>query len=329
MLYLNEQDIREAVTMQDMVDAIDESYHIYHKKDYTMPTRMQLKDENNTLVVMPCIGDGAFGTKLITTFPDNTEEPTIHGLFILKCETTGKIQAIMDGSFLTGMRTGAIGGSAIRHLAKEDASSIAIIGTGVQGFYQAEAACSQRPIKDIYLYNRTSEKMNSFRESLAPYLESDVTIHLCDSAAEAIQDAQIIITATTSDQPVLPNEAALLQGKLIIGIGSFQPTMREFPQSAYSLATHVLVDSDDAIKESGDLTQPLENKWLEEKNIKTMADFLATDNSTPTSDETTLFKSTGIALFDIVSANKIFQQAVQKETGQVLNNSEPAYQRNV
>lgn len=327
MLYLNEHDIRKAINMQDLVDAIDESYQIYHAQDYTMPTRMQLKDEDNTLVVMPCIGDGAFGTKLITTFPNNIDDPTIHGLFVLKCESTGKIEAIMDGSFLTGLRTGAIGGSAIRHLAKANASSIAVIGTGVQGFYQAEAACSERPIQDIYLFNRTMEKIPSFKTKLANHLNSDVNIHICHSAEDAIRHAEIIITATTSNQPVLPNNASLLKGKLIIGIGSFQPSMREFPETAYLLSRHILVDSVDAIKESGDLTQPIENQWLKKKNIFTMAEFLANNNALTDVNETILFKSTGMALFDVVSANKIFNKATTKGVGQVLNNSEPAHQQ--
>jgi|SRR5690625_774213 len=327
MLYLNEHDIRKAINMQDLIDAIDESYQIYHAQDYTMPTRMQLKDEDNTLVVMPCIGDGAFGTKLITTFPNNIDDPTIHGLFVLKCESTGKIEAIMDGSFLTGLRTGAIGGSAIRHLAKANASSIAVIGTGVQGFYQAEAACSERPIQDIYLFNRTMEKIPSFKTKLANHLNSDVNIHICHSAEDAIRHAEIIITATTSNQPVLPNNASLLKGKLIIGIGSFQPSMREFPETAYLLSRHILVDSVDAIKESGDLTQPIENQWLKKKNIFTMAEFLANNNALTDVNETILFKSTGMALFDVVSANKIFNKATTKGVGQVLNNSEPAHQQ--
>lgn len=322
ILYLNEHDMHEAVSMENMIDAVDEAYHIHHTKNYNMPTRVQVKDDDNTLVVMPCIGDDAFGSKLVTTFPGNKNAPMIHGLFILNSAKTGKVQALMDGAFLTGIRTGAIGGSAIRHLAPHNASALAIIGTGVQGFHQTIAACCVRPITDIYLYNRTPEKRIALQAKLASHLGTDVTIHLCDSAAEASQKADIIVTATTSFQPVLPDDKSLLKGKLLIGIGSFQPAMREFPEAAYSLADQILVDSNDAILESGDLIQPLENQWITKNNIQTMSSFLTQNNTTTKTDNTILFKSTGMALFDIVAANHIFQKAIEKGIGQLLNNRE-------
>src|SRR5690625_14872 len=146
MLFLNEKDILEAVTMVDVIDAIDEAYKIYEEQQFNMPVRTQVKETENTLILMPCITDNVIGTKLVTSFPRNTDHPTLHGLIILNCSETGEMKALLDGSFLTGFRTGAIGGSAIRHLAAKGATKLAIIGTGVQGFYQAIAACAERSI---------------------------------------------------------------------------------------------------------------------------------------------------------------------------------------
>src|SRR5699024_5576368 len=147
--------------------------------------------------------------------------PSLHGLVIVNCAETGKINALIEGSFLTGMRTGAIGGSAARHLASDDVDSLAIIGAGVQGLYQAIAICTERNIKDIYIYNRSPEKVPAFIEKLQDWLGTDIKMHLAESPESALEHANIVVTTTTSTEHVLPNDESLLKGKLFIGVGSF------------------------------------------------------------------------------------------------------------
>lgn len=306
--------------MEEAINAIDEAYRLYGANDFQMPTRMQINEDKNTLILMPCITNKAIGTKLVTSFPDNKSLPTLHGLVILNSIETGEIQAILDGAFLTGFRTGAIGGSAIRHLANSNAKKIAIIGTGVQGLYQAIAACTVRPITDIYLYNRSNEKIDSFIQSFCSWIDSPPTFHRTKTADEAIQDAEIIITATTSSTPVLPNDTSLLKNKLVIGIGSFQPTMREFPEALYHISDHIFVDSKDAILESGDMKTPLEHNWINENAIETMSSYLTNKYSiNHEAQKSIIFKSTGIALFDVVVGNFIYQNAKRREIGMLLD----------
>lgn len=317
MFYLNKTDIMKAVSMKDVIDAIDKAYEIYQSKHFQMPTRMQVTDEENTLLLMPCLTKEAIGTKLITSFPKNKQHPVLHGLVILNSQENGQIKALIDGSFITAFRTGAIGGSAIRHLAKNDAATLAIIGTGVQGLYQAVAACTVRSITDIYLYNRTFDKIPSFIKSLQQMIDSSIKIHATESAEEAITRAEIIITATTSRVPVLPDIPELLANKLIIGIGSFQPFMREFPRSLFQLADTIIVDTEDAIAESGDIIIPLEKNWITHKSIQTMASHITSGNQIQ-DRKTIVFKSTGMALFDIVVTDLIYQRALAKGVGQDL-----------
>src|SRR5699024_4679293 len=104
---------------------------------------------------------------------------------------------------------------------------------------------------------------------LKNWIDSDIQLHIMESSGEAIKAADIIITTTTSFTPVLPEDAALLKNKLTIGIGSFQPGMREFPKVLYNLADHILVDSDDAFEESGDMKIPLDNGWIQESDVQT------------------------------------------------------------
>lgn len=317
MLYLNKNDMMKAVSMKDVIDAIDTAYEIYQSKQFQMPTRMQVTDEENTLLLMPCFTKDAIGTKLITSFPNNTNHPVLHGLVILNSQENGEIMALIDGSFITAFRTGAIGGSAIRHLAKNDAATLAIIGTGAQGLYQAVAACTERSITDIYLYNRSPEKIPPFIESLQQMIDSKIKVHATDSAEEAITRAEIIITATTSREPVLPNIPELLARKLIIGIGSFKPNMREFPRSLYQLADTIFVDTEDAVAESGDIAIPIEKDWIKRESIQTMASHI-TSGKQIQDRKTIVFKSTGMALFDTVVTNLVYQRALEKGVGQDL-----------
>lgn len=317
MLYLNKSDMMKAVSMKDAIDAIDTAYEIYQSKQFQMPTRMQVTDEENTLLLMPCFTKDAIGTKLITSFPNNTNHPVLHGLVVLNSQENGEIMAIIDGSFMTAFRTGAIGGSAIRHLAKNDAATLAIIGTGAQGLYQAVAACTERSITDIYLYNRTSEKIPPFIASLQQMIDGRIKIHVTDSAKEAITHAEMIITATTSKQPVLPDIPELLTSKLIIGIGSFQPDMREFPRSLYQLIDTIFVDTEDAVAESGDIAIPLEKNWMNRESVQTMASFINSKKQIQ-DGKTIVFKSTGMALFDSVVTNLVYQRALEKGVGQDL-----------
>ncbi|MEC5424792.1 ornithine cyclodeaminase family protein [Virgibacillus sp. C22-A2] len=320
MLFLNESAIKEAVTMKDVIDAIDEAYKVYELNQFQMPTRMQVNDEDNTLLLMPCLTKDAIGTKLVTLFPNNKEHPTLHGLVVLNNSETGAVKSILDGTFLTGMRTGAIGGSAVRHLAKEDATKLAIIGTGVQGLYQAIAACAERSITDIYLHNRSPEKIPAFKETLEKWIGSTVQLHATESVEEAVSNAEIVITATTSKEPVLPDNSGLLENKLIIGVGSFQPTMREFPKSLYQLTDQIFIDTDHAIEESGDLATPLKEGWITHDSIQKMSTYLLSETKMAIDKESTVvFKSTGMALFDVVVANLIYEQAQGKGIGTKLS----------
>jgi len=320
VLYLNEKDIKRAVSMQEMIDAIDLSYDMYHSDSFTMPMRTQIIEQDNTFLVMPTITKDAIGTKLVTVFPNNISVPRIQGLVILNSNETGEAKAILDGTFLTGYRTGAVGGSAIRHLAEANADTVSVIGTGVQGLNQTIAACTERPIKRIRLYNRTLSKIPDFIMKLKREIGEDYQITSHYSAEEAIKESDIIITATNSNEPVLPENPHLLKDKLIIGVGSFQPTMREFPKALYDITNKFYIDTEDAIEESGDLCTPLKNNWINEQSVQSMASYLALKKRRAIEKgKTIVFKSTGMALFDVVTANVIYEKASKLGIGQKLN----------
>lgn len=318
MIYLSEEVIDQTVSMKEVMDGIDQAYAVYEEENFNMPTRFRVQDKNNTMVLMPCFVEDYITTKLVTIFPKNTEQnmPALNGLVALHCNKTGIAKALMDGTFITGIRTGAVGGSAIRHLAREDVRKLAVIGTGVQGYFQTLAACEARDFTDIYIYNRTGgEKVEKFVIELKKDLDPNIQIHISNSAQEAVEHAEVVITATTSNEPVIPNDVRLVENKLFVGIGSFQPNMREFPQAVFENASKMYIDTVDAMKESGDIIDPLEKTWMSKEQVQTFSSYLAEDSTPMKNGETVIFKSTGMALFDAVVSAVIYEKAIEKQLG--------------
>ncbi|TCP28699.1 ornithine cyclodeaminase [Scopulibacillus darangshiensis] len=319
MLVLNEKAIDEAATMKDIINAIEDAYRIYEKGAFNMPKRSHISEGDNTLLLMPCLNQNGFGTKIVSVFPNNKKHPVIQGLMLLNDGETGKPKALLNGRQLTAVRTGAVGGAAVRYLSPESATSAGLIGTGVQGMYQLIATCSERTIKDIYLSNRSQEKIPAFAKKLRSHISADTTIHITGSAEEAVRHSDIIITATTSKTPVLPDDPDIYNGKLAIGIGSFQPNMREFPQSLLTEAENMFIDSNDATHETGDLIDPLTNGWLRDSQILPFSKLVSSEVEVDLSHAVPrVFKSTGMALFDLVVAETIYKKARTEQIGQFI-----------
>lgn len=313
MLYITEDMMKRHVTMKEMIDAIDQAYEMYAKKNFTLPTRTQIQDGNNTLVLMPCITDKYMTTKLVTVFPENTDIPKIHGVVVVNCNHTGKIKAIIEGAYLTGARTGAIGGSAVRHLARKDVTKLAVIGAGVQGYFQTLAVCEERDFTEVKVCSRTKgKKLADFVQRLKHSLPSHINVSGTNTVDEAIRDADVIITATNSYEPVLPNDRAFFKKKLIVAVGSFQPNMRELPEAVYHETSSVYIDTDDARKESGDIIIPLEKGWMKREQVKTLASFIRGGREMD-ENGTVIFKSTGSALFDSVTASLVYEKVSQAD----------------
>lgn len=322
MLVLSKNDILQAATMTEAMGAIEEVYAACENKMFDMPRRLQFPMKgDNTLLLMPCFSGSHFATKIVTVFPQNSKRhlPVTQGVMLLNDNETGETLAILDGTTLTALRTGAVGGVAVRYLANPGATSAGLIGTGTQGKYQLLAACEARHLTDIYLFNRTAGKIPAFIDELRPLLPGNVNIHTAADIRELAALSDIIITATTSCEPLLPDDGKWLKNKLIIGIGSYKPDMHEFSPALYSLTDKIYVDTMDAIEETGDLMTPLENHWIERRQILPFSQIVC--GKEPVSfpeNGTHVFKSVGMALFDLFTARLIFNKAKQSGLGQVI-----------
>lgn len=317
MIYLNKEDILKSITFDELMDSIEEAYKIYESKKFNMPDRIHIDNKDLTALYMPCFLEGTFGTKILTVAPNNAKlnKPVIDGVMLVNDVETGEIVCMMDGKTLTAVRTGAVGGVGVRHTTSEDIKSVGLIGTGAQGFYQILYACKARDIKDVYLYNRTKEKAINLKEELEAELK-DVKIHVVDSSRELVEKSELIITATTSNEPVIDNDKELLKGKHIVAIGSYKPTMKELPNALFEIVDKITVDTDFGKIESGDLSIPIEKNLIRNEDVINMGEFLSDKDGFEPKGKTTLYKSVGMALFDMVVANKIYIKAIEKGIGQ-------------
>ena len=316
MIYLTEKDILEAASVNEVVDAIEASMLVYERKEFLMPERMHIDSGDNTMLIMPCFVKDYFATKLVTLFPGNPERgvPVLNGIVVLNDGKTGLPIALLDGPALTALRTAAVAAVSIRHLAPRETSAIGIVGAGVQGFYQAWLASSVCNATDIYVCDLYPEKAAALIERL-PAVVPDVKLHQADTAEDLLKNTRVVITATTSFEPVLPDNEELLKGKHFIGIGSYKPAVREFPRALFNLLETIYIDTDHALEESGDLIVPLKNNWITKDQITTLGKHLI--HPTPR-NETTFFKSVGMALFDLFAARVIYEKATAKALGQEI-----------
>ncbi|MGB4984729.1 MAG: ornithine cyclodeaminase family protein [Erysipelotrichaceae bacterium] len=314
MLYINKQVIDEVCDHKELVSIIEKTMGLYETGNFTQPDRITVnRGDKETYLYMPCFTDEVKGTKILTLYADNAPKgiPTIQGLMLLNDPETGKIKAIIEGSTLTAYRTGAVGSCGIKHTTPSDVSKLGIIGSGIQGFYQSIYACQLRDIKEISVFDIFSDKAQDFKERLQKELPN-VIITVRDSVEELLENSEVIITVTTSPKPVLPNNPDLLRGKHFIGIGSYKPTMQEFPQALFELLDEVYIDVDFAKHETGDLINPLREGWIKEEQVTTLGKCL---NKELNVKNTTLYKSVGMALFDIEVGEYIYNQAIKANKG--------------
>lgn len=316
MIFLGKEEVEKLVDPNEIMDQIEEAYRIFGADAYYMPPRPVIEHENKTLIYMPCFTEDIIGTKMLTIFPENAKLglPSLDGLVILNDRTTGAPLAIMDGQAVTAWRTGAVGGVGIRHLSRKDARTVGIVGAGAQGFHQAVYACAARNIETVYIWNHSDRDLTDFMDRLKKTIaDPAVEVVQCKTVEELVKASDIICTATPSEEPVLPNDRELLEGKCIIAIGSYTPQMREIPDVIWNLVDNVYIELPYACEESGDLSQPLAEGRLTMDRVVLMDKFLASGaDEDEIAKKTTYFKSVGMGLFDVCVAQKLLEKAKER-----------------
>lgn len=316
MRYINAQEQEELLDMKDIIDAVAESLKAYSEGKTNTPLRYSLPfNEDNRYLVMPALSDELkiVGLKTVTVAPNNTKigKNTIVGSVILSDYETGETLAVLEGSYLTKIRTGAISGVATRYLARENAKTLCVIGAGDQAQGLIEAVLAVRDIERIQFYNRTYDKAVNFSKQIEKDHEH-LNLVVCDDVETAIADADIIVTATNAQTPVFKQRLA--QGVHVNAVGSFKPDMQELPSQAIVDADKVVVEAvEAALEETGDLINPVSEGVFGQNHLYGELGHIVASKleGRVSEDEITIFKSVGVAIVDIVVANYFYQKSIK------------------
>lgn len=328
IVVLNEADMRAVFSMKDAVQADKDALQLYSEGKSNVPLRANLdvpEHEGQSLYMYGYAAPAhALGVKIVSVYPKNIEKGlnSVPATMVLVNSETGEVCAMMDGTFLTRIRTGAVAGAATDVLARKDSKVFALFGTGGQAETQLEAVLTVRPIELVKVFDISVERAQAFAERMTGLFGEryGVRIVAAASAEEAIADADVITAVTTSKRAVFDGRL-VKKNAHINGVGSYTPDMAEIDEYIVTHADKVYVDTrDGAIQESGDLIQPIQKGVFSAEQVtgelgEVISGMVVGRES---DDEMTYFKTTGSAVMDIVTAQRIYECALEKGIGQII-----------
>lgn len=320
---LSAADIRRLISMAETIEVVKEAFVQLSEKKVQAPVRTSLKigGQGEAALIMPAFLEQsrALGAKLVTVFPGNPKEgrPATQALVFLVDAETGVPLAILEGTYLTRLRTGAATGVATQLLSRPESETLAVFGAGGQSLSQALGVLAVRDIREVRIFDLLPQRAENLKEELRRQADlQKVRILRADSAEQTAREADILVTATTSRTPVFPG-GALSAGAHINAIGAFTPAMQEVDEETV-LRSRIFVDSlDTCLEEAGDLIIPLNKGLIRREDIQGELGEVVSGKKAgrKTREEITYFKSVGNAVQDISVARALFQRASQQGIG--------------
>ena len=294
MEYFEEEKVRQLLKIEQLIPAMRQVMAEFSEGKWQQPLRGVLAQHGGFFGVMPASGE-AMGIKMVTYYPGNAGAnlPTHMAVIALFHPKTGEPLALMDGRYITEMRTAAVSAVATDALAAPEAKVLALLGAGVQGRAHLEALRHVREFEEVRIWNRTPERAERFAE------EHGVRAM---GLEEAVRDADVVVTATSAHEPILNGEW-LKQGAHVNAVGASRPQWRELDDAAMSNV--VIVDSyEGARNEAGDVIL---------SGVAPYAELGEVLNGTKRVDPnaTTIFKSLGMAVEDVAAAKLIYEASLQ------------------
>jgi len=319
---LTRADIQSFLTMGTCMDAVEKAFADFASGNAVMPQRTPIRPEGKggIALFMPAYipSLAALGAKVVTVYPENMNKfkiPVTLGTYILLDDNTGYPISIMEGGFLTAMRTGAVTGVSCRHMAKEDAKTLMIFGTGVQAFTQVLAVHEARPLEKVLTYSIDPQEMkDEFAKKITEAI--GVPVEQVEDPAPAVGISDIVVLATSAPKPIVDGDW-FKPGTHISGIGSHSPGARELDSKTVQ-KSRVICDHIDACKaEAGDFIIPVEaGEWSWDKAAGSLGDVvLGKVKGRETPEDITLFKSVGLAIQDMSVGKAVFDEAVKQGIG--------------
>jgi ornithine cyclodeaminase len=325
MLLLSEDDVRRLLSMDDLIEAMHAALAEFSSGRVQQPLRTVLDipvAEGNGghafFGVMPAHipKSGALGTKLVTVFGSNAAIglPSHLATIILLDSTTGELLCVMDGRYITEARTAAVSAVSAKLLAREDASTLAILGSGVQARSHLAALTRVRNVQSVRVWSPSAAHRRAFVDEMQP--ATSAPIASADSPQQAVADADLIVLATASREPVVRSEW-IAAGAHIAAVGACRPDQREM-DSALVARARVFADSRaGALAEAGDIVLAIGDGSIDAAHIAGELGELAAGTRVGRRDpsEVTLFKSLGMAVEDVAAAHLAYRRATERGLG--------------
>jgi len=318
-LILNKADVASVLQMNDCMDAVEKAFAELSNGTAVLPLRIGIAPPDGVSLYMPAYLKkvGVLACKVVTVYKNNPAQhhlPTTIGKVLLQDPSTGDVICIMDGGYLTAVRTGAASGVATKYLAREDKKQVVgIFGAGVQAKMQLWAVCEARNIVKAVVYDISDTSADAFINEMGKKLNIEI---IKAKSVDELMLADIICTATSSATPLFDG-SNIKEGTHINGIGSHSPSAREL-DSAIVKRSKFIGDSREAcFKEAGDIMIPLHAGEITENHFYAeLGEIIVGHKPGRINDkEITIFKSNGLAIQDAATAKLVYDKALAKGIG--------------
>lgn len=317
-LILKREDVMSVLDMKDSMDVVEKAFAELSEGTAVLPLRIGITPPDGLSLYMPAYLQKmkALACKVVTVYKNNPAKhnlPTTIGKVMLQDPDTGKVICMMDGGYLTAVRTGAASGVATKYLARKDKGQIAgIFGTGVQARMQLLAVSLVRELSKVYVYDISGEAMDKYIADMKGKINAEIV----KSSPDEVVQADIICTATSSATPIFDGNK-VKEGSHINGIGSHTPGARELDTNIIKRSKFIGDSKTACFNEAGDILIPLKEGAIGESHFYAELGEIITGKKTGRANdkEITLFKSNGLAIQDAATAKLIYEKAVEKGIG--------------
>lgn len=318
ILWLNRNEVESLLDMKGALRVVEEAFRQHGLKKIQMPSKLYLyfKKHNGDLRTMPAYLEeqDITGVKIVNVHPDNPKKgfPTVMALVILNSTETGVPIAVMDGTYLTDMRTGAGGGVAVKYLARKNSKIVGFVGTGSQARTQFLAINEIIDIEEVKVTSTSEKHALAFKEEMEKRISCEITPK---KTIREVCDCDILVTTTPSREPIVMNEW-ISEGTHINAIGADAPGKEELDPKILKRAK-IVVDDLPQASHSGEVNVPLTKGLLAEKDIFCeLGEVVTGRKKARTKDsDITVFDSTGLAIQDVATANMVYQKALKANIG--------------
>jgi ornithine cyclodeaminase/alanine dehydrogenase-like protein (mu-crystallin family) len=318
--FLSARDVAQALPMAEAVEVMKDAFRQLSAGQAVLPPRTHIEatqPRGDALFMPSCLpAIRRMGIKVVTLFPGNAPLglPLLQAVMLVLDAGTGTPLAVMDGTSLTAIRTGAASGAATDLLARPDAATAAIFGAGPQARTQLEAVWTVRRLRRAMVFDVSAERAAAFAREMAARL--GIPVEAAGSAAAALAGADVVCTVTTALAPVF-EDGDLAPGVHINAVGSYKPSVREVPAETVRRARVVVDHLPSALAEAGDLLIPMAEGLITKEHIAAELGEIVSGRKKgrESPGQVTLFKSVGVAVQDLAAADRALANAERLNLG--------------